>query len=135
MENRMRVFVTVTAVVTLGLAVWGCSGAGYSNGNSANPAGPSTTSGSIVVIDIVGVNGPASFKPNPAKILAGQLVVWRNLDSVTHRIGFDDRSLDTGDVASGTSSSPMPIVRPGPYHCRRYPALTSGVLVVIDGHP
>jgi plastocyanin len=88
-----------------------------------------------VVIDIVGVAGAASFRPNPAEIAAGQMVVWRNLDGVTHRIGFDDRSLDTGNIASGMSSPPTPIVRTGPYHCRLYPASTSGTLVVVDSHP
>jgi plastocyanin len=88
-----------------------------------------------VVIDVVGVAGPASFRPNPAKIVAGQMVVWRNLDSVTHRIGFDDRSFDTGNIPSGTSSSPMPIVRGGPYHCRLYPVSTSGTIVVVDSYP
>jgi plastocyanin len=116
-----------------GLCVWGCGPS--SSSNTVNPAGPSTTSGSIVVIDVVGVAGPASFRPNPAKIVAGQMVVWRNLDSVTHRIGFDDRSLDTGNIASGTSSSPMPIQGGGPYHCRLYPVLTSGTVVVVDSHP
>src|SRR5437867_4153031 len=103
----MRTCSAAVTAVAFGLCVWGC---GPSPGaNSANPAGPSSTSGSIVVIDVVGVDGPGSFRPNPANIVAGQMVVWRNLDSVTHRIGFDDRSLDTGNIASGTSSSPMPI--------------------------
>jgi plastocyanin len=127
----VRKCLAAVSVVTVGL--WGCGPSGSSS--MANPAGPSVTSGSIVVIDIVGVDGPASFRPNPARIVAGQMVVWRNLDTVTHRIGFDDRSLDTGNVPSGTSSSPVPIVRAGPYHCRLYPALTSGALEVIDSHP
>ena len=129
----MRTCFAAAAAVALGLCVWGC---GPSPGSSsANPAGPSPTSGAIVVIDVVGVAGPASFRPNPAKIVAGQMIVWRNLDSVTHRIGFDDWSLDTGNIASGTSSSPMPIARGGPYHCRLYPVFTSGTVVVVDSHP
>jgi len=121
------------AAVACGLCVWGCGGPSATS-NIANPAGPSSTSGAIVVIDVVAVAGPASFRPNPAQIVAGQMVVWRNLDSVTHRIEFDEGSLDTGDIASGTSSAPMPIVRGGTYHCRLYPVFTSGTVVVIDGH-
>ena len=127
-----RCFAAVSAVA-FGLSVWGCGPSASSN--AANPAGPSSLPGSAVVIDVVGVNGPASFRPNPMKIVAGQMVVWRNLDSVTHRIGFDDRSVDTGDIASGTSSPPMPIMKGGPYHCRLYPVLTSGTVVVVDSHP
>ena len=119
--------------VAFGLCVFGCGPSVSSN--AANPAGPSSTSGFIAVIDVVGVAGPASFRPNTAQIVAGQMVIWRNLDSVTHRIGFDDRSLDTGNIASGTSSAPMPIVKGGPYHCRLYPLSTSGTIVVVDNHP
>ena len=129
----MRTSFAAGAAVAFGLCVWGCGPTASSN--TANPAGPSSTSGAIVVIDVVAVAGPASFRPNPAKIVAGQMVVWRNLDSVTHRIEFDDRSLDTGNIASGTSSSPMPIVRGGPYHCRLYPMFMSGTVVAVDSHP
>ena len=131
-RTRMRTCFAAAAAVAGGLRVWGCGSSASSN--TANPAGPSLTSGPIVVIDVVAVAGPASLRPNPAKIVAGQMVVWRNLDSVTHRIEFDDRSLDTGNIASGTSSAPMPIVRGGPYHCRLYPVFTSGTIVVVDGH-
>jgi len=129
----MRMCSAAVSAIAFGFCVWGCGPS--ASFTTANPAGPSSTSGSVVVIDVVGVAGPASFRPNPAKIVAGQMVVWRNLDSVTHRIGSDDRSLDTGDIASGTSSSPIPIVRGGPYHCRLYPVLTSGMVVVVDSHP
>jgi plastocyanin len=131
-RTRMRTCFAAAAAVAGGLCVWGCGSSASSN--TANPAGPSSTSGPIVVIDVVAVAGPASLRPNPAMIVAGQMVVWRNLDSVTHRIEFDDRSLDTGNIASGTSSAPMPIVRGGPYHCRLYPVFTSGTIVVVDGH-
>ena len=129
----MRTCFAAASAVAFGLCVWGCGSSASSN--AANPAGPSSISGSVVVIDVVGVDGKGSFRPNPVKIVAGQLIVWRNLDSVTHRIGFDDRSLDTGNIASGASSSPMPIVRGGPYHCRLYPVSTSGMVIVADSHP
>jgi plastocyanin len=129
----MRTCSTAVSAVAFGLCVWGCGPS--TSASLANPASPSSTSGAIVVIDIVGVAGPASFRPNPAKVMAGQMVVWRNLDSLTHRIGFDDRSLDTGNIAAGTSSSPMPILEGGPYHCRLYPVLTSATVVVVDSHP
>ena len=119
----MRKCFSASAAVAFCFGVWGCGPS-----NSANPAGPSLAT---VVIDVVAVAGPGSFRPNPARIAAGQMVVWRNLDSVTHRIGYDDRSLDTGDIAPGTKSSPMPIVRGGTYHCRLYPVSTSGTLVVV----
>jgi plastocyanin len=128
----MRTCSAAVSALALGLCVWGCGPS--TSTNVASPTSLSST-GAIVVIDIVGVAGSASFKPNPAKIVAGQMVVWRNLDSATHRIGFDDRSVDTGNIAPGSSSSPMPIVRGGPYHCRLYPVLTSAAVVVVDSQP
>ena len=129
----MRMYSAAASAVAFALCLWGCGPSASSN--TANPAGPSSTSESVVVIDVVGVDGKGSFRPNPANVASGQMVVWRNLDSVTHRIGFNDHSLDTGNIASGTSSSPMPIVSGGPYHCRLYPVSTSGTVVVVDSHP
>jgi plastocyanin len=49
-----------------------------------------------------------SFSPNPATLPAGQVVVWHNIDSITHRVVLNDGSLDTGN-RPGASSQPMAI--------------------------
>ncbi len=82
----MRVFVTVSTVIALGLGVWGCNGSSYSNGNSGNPTTPSPTIPGVVTINVVAVNGAQSFSPNPATLPVGQMVVWHNVDGITHHV-------------------------------------------------
>jgi plastocyanin len=128
-EGRsMRVFATVGAVVALGLGVWACSGNGYSSGNSGNPNTPTPGVPGVVTINVVAVNGAQSFSPNPATLPAGQMVVWRNVDSITHHVVLNDRSVDTGDLAPGTSSQPMAIAAAGgQYHCSIHPVMVGSV--------
>src|SRR5258706_1879519 len=127
----MRAFVTVSAVIALGLGVWGCSGNSYGNGNSGNPSAPTPSMSGVVTINIVAVNGAQSFSPNPATLPAGQMVVWHNVDSITHRVVLNDGSLDTGNLNPGASSQPMSINVPAagdPYHCSIHPRMV-GTLV------
>jgi plastocyanin len=124
----MRAFVTASAVVALGLVVWGCSGTSYGSGNSGNPSTPTPSSPGLVTINVVAVNGAQSFSPNPATLPPGQMVVWHNVDSITHRVVLNDRSVDTGDLAPGTSSQPMAIAAAGgQYHCSIHPVMIGSV--------
>jgi plastocyanin len=82
-----------------------------------------------VTIDVIGVNGAQSFSPNPATLPAGQMVVWHNIDSITHRVVLNNGSLDTGNIAAGASSEAMSInTGGGPYHCSIHPSMV-GTLV------
>jgi plastocyanin len=121
----MRVFVTVGAVVALGVGVWGCSNSGYGNGTNGNSSTPTSPSASgVVTIDVVAINGAQSFSPNPATLPAGQMVVWHNVDSTTHRLVLNDLSVDTGNLAPGASSQPMTIgAAGGQYHCSIHPEM------------
>jgi plastocyanin len=125
----MRAFVTAGAVIALGLGMWGCSGSGYSNGsgNPTSPTPPSSGSG-IVTINVVAINGAQSFSPNPATVPSGQMVVWHNVDNITHRVVLNDRSVDTGDLAPGVSSQPMVIAAAGgQYHCSIHPVMVGSI--------
>ena len=123
----MRTFVTAS-VLTLGLGMWGCSG-GYSSGSTNSPAAPTPmSSNGIVTINVVAINGAQSFSPNPARLPAGQMVVWHNVNNTTHRVVLNDRSVDTGDLAPGTSSQPMAIgAAGGQYHCSIHPEMTGSI--------
>ena len=130
-ENNMRVFVTVSTVVALGLGVWGCGGSSYSNGsngNSGNPVSPTPSTPGVVTINVVAVNGAQSFSPNPATLPTGQMVVWHNVDTITHRVVLNDQSVDTGNLAPGASSQPMAIgAAGGQYHCSIHPVMVGSV--------
>lgn len=130
------------AIVALSLVLSGCSDS-YDSGNPVAPTPPSaptpptaptaptpTTPNAVVTINIVRDNGAQSFSPNPATLPAGQMVIWRNVDSITHRVVLNNGSLDTGDLAPGRSSEPMSInTGGGPYHCSIHPSMV-GTLVI-----
>jgi plastocyanin len=119
------------AVVTLGLGVWGCGGNSYTSGNSGSsgsPIAPTSTISGIVTINVVAVNGAQSFSPNPASLPVGQMVVWHNVDSITHRVVLNDGSVDTGDLQPGASSQPMAIAAAaGQYHCSIHPVMVGSL--------
>jgi plastocyanin len=126
----MRAFVTAMAVVALGLGMWGCGGSSYASGNggnTGNPIAPTSSPSGVVTINVVAVNGAQSFSPNPASLPAGQLVVWRNVDSITHHVVLNDRSIDTGDLAPGAASQRMAIAAGGQYHCSIHPVMVGSV--------
>jgi plastocyanin len=101
-------------MVALSLSAWGCGGSTANSGGNPvtptpTPAITPTPQGGIVTIDVVSENGAQSFSPNPATLPAGQMVVWHNIDSVTHRVVLNNGSLDTGDLRPGASSQAMSI--------------------------
>ena len=124
----MRAFAIVT-VLALGLATSACSGSGYSSGSTNSQAAPTPiTSNGIVTINVVAINGAQSFSPNPATLPAGQMVVWHNVNNTTHRVVLNDRSVDTGDLAPGTSSRPMAVGAAGAeYHCSIHPEMIGSI--------
>ncbi len=125
----MRAFLGAAAVVTLGIGAWGCGGNGYGAGSSVTPVSPAAPSGSdIVTVNVVAINGAQSFAPNPATLKSGQRIVWHNIDSITHRVVLNDRSVDTGDLAPGASSQPMTFGAQGaPYHCSIHPEMIGSI--------
>src|SRR5512145_2534943 len=106
----------VIAAAAAGLILAACGGGGSS------PSGP--TPGTIT---ITRQNGSQSFSPNPASA-GGQTVVFRNADSVVHRVRLNDGSVDTGDIAPGATSAPMQMPTDGTnYHCSVHPGMIGAV--------
>lgn len=111
---------TATAILTLVGAVSCGGGSGSPTGPSSSPAGP-------VTITITSNNGTQSFSPNPAAF-GGQSVVFRNSDSVVHRVRLNDGSLDTGDIAPGATSQALRMPTAGTnYHCSVHPTMIGAV--------
>lgn len=101
----------------------GCGGGG---GGTNVPTGPSTPA--PISITIVGERTNQSFNPNPATVVQGQMLVWRNTDTVVHRIRFNDDRLDTGDIAPGASSAPRAMPSEGAnYHCALHPDMVGAI--------
>jgi plastocyanin len=134
-RKSMRAIVRAGVVVAFGLNLWGCSGSGYGSGTSGNPSAPTSLSPSlspstsgVVTVNVVGINGALSFSPNPATLPAGQMIVWHNVDNITHHVVFNDGSVDTGNLGPGASSQPQAIAAAGsPYHCSIHPVMVGSV--------
>ena len=101
--------------------------AGCTNSSPNAPTGSSAPPASAIVIDVVGINGAQSFSPNPATVPLGGMVVWHNVDTVTHRVLFNDGELDTGSITPGSYSAAMSLLAPGPYHCSIHPPMVGRI--------
>jgi plastocyanin len=121
-----------TALVAMTLAIWACGGSTSSSPTAptapTTPTGTSAPPAGATIIDVVRENGAQSFSPNPATVPAGQMVVWHNIDTVTHRVVLNDGTLDTGNIAPGAFSAPMMLRAVGPYHCSIHPSMVGTIV-------
>jgi plastocyanin len=80
-----------------------------------------------MTIAIIGERGSQSFSPNPATA-AGRTVVFRNNDTIVHRVRLNDLSIDTGDIPPGATSNPITMPAAGTnYHCSVHPGMVGAV--------
>jgi plastocyanin len=108
--------VTTASVLFASLAA--ASGCGSSGTPATTPTPPSSPT-----ITIVGQNGTQAFTPNPAAF-GGQQVVFKNNDTVTHRVVLNDGSVDTGDIPPGGTSRTVAMPSAGTnYHCAIHPGM------------
>ena len=126
----MRSISGVCTLVLLLVAV-GCGGGGSSY--SSTPTSPTTTTTTTtsttnaVIITITSQNGTQSFSPNPASA-GGQMVAFKNADSVTHRVVLNDASIDTGDIAPGATSRAVQMPSAGTnYHCSIHTTMVGAI--------
>ena len=123
-SSVMRRWTIAAGVTAFALGAAAC-GSSYSTAPTPaptpSPAPPPPAN--AVIINVVAINGAQSFSPNPATVPAGQPVVWHNVDTIVHRVVFNDGEVDTGNIAPGASSPAMFLVAPGPYHCSIHPEM------------
>lgn len=113
----------ISATVLAALLTVTCGGGG---GAPAAPAPPADTT--PVTISITGIKGAQSFSPNPAAVPAGRMVIWKNADTVVHRVRLGDGSADTGDLQPGASSQPMALGNVSkPYACSLHPNMVGSL--------
>lgn len=125
----MHVRATVIALAGSVLLI-SCGGSG--GAASSTPTAPSSSSSggsasTAVTINIMGDKGTLSFSPNPATVPAGQMVIWKNTDTIVHRVVIDGL-VDTGDINAGASSAPQALgaVAKG-YHCAIHPGMVGAL--------
>jgi len=123
-----RVLVGSSALMLMVIAA-ACGGDGASPPTSPSP------SPSPFTITVNRQNGAQSFSPNPATA-GGQMVVFRNADSVIHRVVLNDGSIDTGNLAPGATSAAVRMPNGGTnYHCSLHPDMIGAVTPQAGGPP
>lgn len=126
-------------VGVLGLALGGCGDDGGGDDSAAEGAGEgsTTTSGARDVNqgDIVVIDDFAFGDGTPVEVEVGQLVTWRNDDSVRHTVTddtenpeFSSDAIQPGDTFSITFDEPGTFR----YHCSIHPDRMMGELTVVE---
>jgi plastocyanin len=122
----MRIFSGLAIVAITACATGACSGSSYNSAPTLTQS--ATATAGVMTVNVVGINGALSFSPNPATLPAGQMIVWHNVDSTTHRVVLNDGSFDTGNLAPGVSSQPMTLSGSGSqYHCSIHPVMIGSI--------
>jgi plastocyanin len=105
-----------------------CGGGGTGTATSPTPTPPGGGTTTNVTITITGKGGRLAFSPNPATIAQGQMVVFKNNDTVTHHVMLDDGSVQTPDILPGATSAPVAMGLTGSttYHCIIHPGMVGG---------
>ena len=122
-RSRTMAFVFVSAIVVAASCGGGGSPAGPSNPPAGGGGSPTT-----ITVTITGQGGRLAFFPNPATVAAGQLVVFKNNDTVAHRVSLDDMSVQTPEIAPGATSAAVAMGISGAktYHCTIHPGMVGG---------
>ena len=135
---------SAAGVAVLGaLALWGCGGGGGAAAPTAptptaatpsapTPSAPTPTTppaNTTVSVSIVTSTGNQAFSPNPVKANAGDTVMFRNSDTVMHRLVLDDGSADFGDVAPGATSRGVVLRNASPinFHCTLHATMVGSI--------
>ena len=119
MRPQLSRFLVVVAAI---MAATCGGGGGGSPTMSTTPPAPND-----FVITVVRQAGAQSFDPSPASA-GGRMVVFRNADTVVHRVVMNDGSIDTDDIAPGASSRAVQMPTAGTnYHCSIHPTMTGKV--------
>jgi len=128
----MRSITLAFGLVAGAVALAGCS----KSSSPSSPSSPSSTpSSNAVVISIVRQNGAQSFNPNPASA-GGKVVMFRNDDSVVHRVVLNDGSIDTGNIQPGATSGAFTMPTDGTnYHCSLHPSMIGSVSAASGAAP
>jgi plastocyanin len=120
------------ALAVAGALIAASCGGGGGGSTPTTPSTPSPGGGTgtqtNITITITGQGGKLAFTPNPASISQGQLVVFKNNDTVAHHVVLDDGTAQTPDIAPGATSAPVAMGLSGAstYHCTIHPGMVGG---------
>ena len=120
----MRSSMILLAVLTAAVSASRCGGG---NSSSSTPTNPGNATPNVVTVSIVGTKGNGSYVPDPVPAGSGDQIMFKNNDTVTHRIVMDDNSVDFGSVAPGASSAAKGVGAGGNFHCTIHPSMVGTI--------
>ena len=128
---RLPSLMMLALLIAVTIALPACGGSSYSSPNPMPTPTPGGGGAADVVITIQGIAGGMSFSPNPAAVKVGQTVSWRNADSIGHTSTQNAAVFDTGNIAPGSTSTPIRLANAGAfdYHCGIHPSMVGTVNV------
>ena len=120
----MRSSVILVLVLTAAVSASRCGGG---DSSSSTPTSPGNTTPNVVTVSIVGTKGNASYVPDPVPTASGDQVMFKNNDTITHRIVMDDNSVDFGSLSPGASSAAKGVGASGNFHCTIHPSMVGSI--------
>ena len=120
----MRSSIILLVVLTAAVSASRCGGG---NSSSSTPTNPGNTTPTVVTVSIVGTKGNASYVPDPVPAASGDQVMFKNNDTITHRIVMDDNSVDFGSLSAGASSAAKGVGAGGNFHCTIHPSMVGSI--------
>jgi plastocyanin len=118
----MRSSFILVFVLTAAVSASRCGG----GDSTTTPTTPGNTTPSTITVSIVGTNGNKSYVPNPVPKATGEQVMFKNSDTITHRIVMDDNSADFGNLSPGASSEAKAVTT-GNFHCTIHPSMVGSI--------
>ena len=123
-RSTLAALFTFGAVVGLALLSAGCAGS-----SSSSPTSPS--GGSLVTIFIAGDRGTQSYSPNPLTVKVGQMVNFKNNDTIIHNATVNG-GFSSGDIPPlSAHDDPVMMGNAGTltYHCTIHPGMVGTIVV------
>jgi plastocyanin len=121
-----RSIVSFAFIFVLGLFASACG-----ESTTAPSGGGSGGSSTLFTIFIAGNLGAQSYSPNPLTIKVGQMVNWKNNDSIQHTATLSG-VFDTGLIPPmSAKNAPVTMNTPGTYtyHCTIHPGMVGTIVV------
>jgi plastocyanin len=134
MRSSWRLVAMLAAAVAAAQCGGGNSNSNNNSGGVQNPITPGPSTPTTVTVSIVGTQGNGSYVPNPVAVGAGEQVIFRNNDTVAHRIVMNDGSADFGTLSPGASSQARG-VSGGDFHCTTHPSMVGSINGTVAPEP
>jgi len=123
MKKQYFLRLLVIGVLVVALTIHCSKGSSYGSSTNNNNNNTGTNNTTVAMQNM-------SFSITSLTVKGGTTVTWVNNDYTTHTVTADDKSFDSGDIASGKSfTKTFSTVGTFPYHCIYHSTMKATVIV------